>query len=83
MKIQITAVLLTASLSRAILRVLINHAEERGENATFLTERWAKTFRSCAQLISVELADLYGFLPLNIFELLYHEAIRPFYKKRC
>ena len=62
-KIQITAALLTLVVSRAILRVLVDHAEERGEDATFPTERWATTFRSYAQLILMELADLYGFPP--------------------
>ena len=74
MKIQITAALLTLVVSRAILRVLVDHAEERGEDATFPTERWATTFRSYAQLVLMELADLYGFPPPNIPELLYQEA---------
>ena len=76
-KIQITAALLTLVVSRAILRVLVDHAEERGEDATFPTERWATTFRSYAQLILMELADLYGFPPPNIPELLYQEAKQP------
>jgi hypothetical protein len=45
-KIQITAALLITSVSRAILRVLVDHAEERGENVSLPTERWATTFRS-------------------------------------
>jgi IS4 transposase len=76
-KIQITAALLTLVVSRAILRVLVDHAEKRGEDATFPTERWATTFRSYAQLILMELADLYGFPPPNIPELLYQEAKQP------
>ena len=76
-KIQITAALLTLVVSRAILRVLVDHAEERGEDATFPTERWATTFRSYAQLILMELADLYGFPPPNVPELLYQEAKQP------
>jgi IS4 transposase len=76
-KIQITAALLTLVVSRAILRVLVDHAEERGEDVSFPTERWATTFRSYAQLILMELADLYGFPPPNIPELLYQEAKQP------
>ena len=76
-KIQITAALLTLVVSRAILRILVDHAEERGEDASFPTERWATTFRSYAQLILMELADLYGFPPSNIPELLYQEAKQP------
>lgn len=76
-KIQITAALLTLVVSRAILRILVDHAEERGEDASFPTERWATTFRSYAQLILMELADLYGFPPPNIPELLYQEAKQP------
>ena len=76
-KIQITAALLTLVVSRAILRILVDHAEEQDENVTFPTERWATTFRSYAQLILMELADLYGFPPPNIPELLYQEAKQP------
>jgi hypothetical protein len=76
-KIQITAALLTLVVSRAILRVLVDHAEERGEYVSFPTELWATTFRSYAQLIQMELADLYGFPPPNIPELLYQEAKQP------
>jgi len=76
-KIQITAALLTLVVSRAILRVLVDHAEERGEDVSFPTERWASTFRSYAQLILMELAELYGFPPPNIPELLYQEAKQP------
>lgn len=76
-KIQITAALLTLVVSRAILRVLVDHAEERGEECSFPTERWATTFRSYAQLILMELADCYGFPPPNIPELLYQEAKQP------
>ena len=76
-KIQVTTALLTLVVSRTILRVLVDHAEERGEDATFPTERWAMTFRSYAQLILMELADLYGFPPPNIPELLYQEAKQP------
>jgi len=76
-KIQITAALLTLVVSRVILRALVDHAEELGENATFPTERWATTFRSYAQLILMEVADLYGFPPSNIPELLFQEAKQP------
>ena len=64
-------------VSRAILRVLVGHAEERGEGVSFPTERWATTFWSYAQLILMELADLYDFPPPNIPELLYQEAKQP------
>ncbi len=65
-KIQSTAALLTSSVSRAILRVLVDHAEEREEDAIFPTERWMTTFRSYVPLILMELADRYEFPPLNI-----------------
>ena len=83
-KIQITAALLTLVVSRAILRVLVDHAEKRGEDVSFPTERWATTFRSYAQLILMELADLYGLPPPNIPELLYQEAKQPLpAEERC
>ncbi len=76
-KIQIVAALLTLIVSRAILRLLVDHAEERGDDCTFPRERWATTFRSYAQLILMELANLYGYPPPNIPELLYQEAKQP------
>jgi len=57
--------------------VLVDHAEERGEDVLFPTERWAATFRSYAQLILMELAELYGFPPPNIPELVCQEAKQP------
>jgi putative transposase len=42
-KIQIVAALLTLVVSRAILRELVDHAEECGEECSFPTERWATT----------------------------------------
>jgi putative transposase len=59
-KIQIVEALLTLVVSRAILRELVDHAEERGDQCSFPTERWATSFRSYAQLILMELADFYG-----------------------
>jgi IS4 transposase len=76
-KIQITAALLALVVSRAILRVLVDHTKERGEDATFPTERWPMTFRSYARLILMEPADIYGFPPPDIPELLYQEAKQP------
>jgi hypothetical protein len=76
-KIQIVAALLTLVVSRAILRLLVDHAEDRDEDCTFPRERWATTFRSYAQLILMELAELYEYPPPNIPELLYQEAKHP------
>jgi IS4 transposase len=75
-KIQIVAALLTLVVSRATLRLLVDHADGRGEECSFPTERWATT-RSYAQLILMELADWYGVPPPNILELLYQEAKQP------
>jgi putative transposase len=73
-KIQITAALLTLVVSRAILRVLVDHAEERGEDVSFPTERWAATFRSHAQLILFELGEYLGYSPPSLLERLIEDA---------
>jgi IS4 transposase len=42
-RIQVTAALLTLVVSRAILRLFMNHAHEQGDDCVFPTERWATT----------------------------------------
>ena len=49
-KIQITAALLTPVVSRAILGVTVDYVEERGDDTTVPTERWATT---CETLIMI------------------------------
>ncbi|MFB6295304.1 MAG: IS4 family transposase, partial [Halobacteriales archaeon] len=44
-RIQVLSALLTLVVSRAILRALVDHAEEHGDDGVFPTERWATTFR--------------------------------------
>ena len=45
-RIQVTAALLTLVVSRAILRLFVDHAQELGDKCVFPTERWATNFRS-------------------------------------
>jgi hypothetical protein len=56
-EIQITPALLTLLVNRATLRVMVYHAEKRGDDVAYPTERWATTFRSYARVILMELAD--------------------------
>ena len=49
--IQVTAALLTLVVSRAILRLFVDHAHEQGDECRFPTERWATTFGSYAQQV--------------------------------
>ena len=48
-EIQVLAALLTLVVSRALLRALVEHAEDQNEEAVFPAERWAATIRSLAQ----------------------------------
>ena len=68
------AALLTTSISRAILREFVDHAEEQDEGCVFPTERLAATFRSLAPLILQEIAADYGYPSPNLGEILYREA---------
>jgi len=43
-RIQVTAALLTLVVSRAILRLFVDHAREQGDDCVFPLERWATTF---------------------------------------
>ena len=73
-RIQVLAALLTLVVSRAILRVFVDHAEDCGDGATFPAERWATTFRSVAQLVLLDIAESYGYPPPDLSEFLYLEA---------
>ena len=77
LKIQITSALMPLVVSRAILRVMVDNAEKRGEDVSFPTERWATTFRSYARLILMKIADVHDFPPPNIPKLLYQETQHP------
>ena len=70
-EIQVLAALLTLVVSRALLRALVEHAEDQNEEAVFPAERWAATIRSLAQLLLQEIAAGYGYPPPNLGELLY------------
>ncbi len=76
-RIQVLAALLTLVVSRAILRVFVDHAEDCGDGATFPPERWATTFRSVAQLVLLDIAKSYGYPPPDLSEFLYLEAQQP------
>jgi hypothetical protein len=76
-RIQVLAALLTLVVSRAILRALCDRAAEAEDSRIILTERWAATFRSAAQLLLLELAGFYGYPPPDLGEFLYQEAIQP------
>jgi hypothetical protein len=76
-RIQVLAALLTLVVSRALLRVFVDQANERQDGATFPAERWATTFRSVAQLVLLEIAAGYGYLRPNLAEFLYREAQQP------
>jgi putative transposase len=76
-RIQVLAALLTLVVSRAILRVFVDHAEDCGDGATFPPERWATTFRSIAQLVLLDIAESYGYPPPDLSEFLYLEAQQP------
>ncbi|GGI95687.1 hypothetical protein GCM10008995_02200 [Halobellus salinus] len=58
-RIQVLAALLTLVVSRAILRVFVDHADDYGDGATFPPERWATTFRSVAQLVLFDIVEAY------------------------
>lgn len=68
------AALVTLVVSRAILRVFVHYATEFGDGATFPPERWATTFQSIGQLVLLDTAAAYGFLPPNLSKFLYREA---------
>jgi len=76
-RIQVLAALLTLVVSRALLRVFVDQANERQDGTTFPAERWATTFRSVAQLVLLEIAAGYGYLRPNLAEFLYREAQQP------
>jgi IS4 transposase len=73
-RIQVLAALLTLVVSRAILRALCDHAEEREDGFFFVTESWAETLRSAAQLILQNIAAGYGYPPPNVGAFLYQEG---------
>jgi IS4 transposase len=76
-RIQVLAALLTLVVSRAILRVFVDHAEECGDGVTFPPERWATTFRSVALLVLLDVAAAYDYSNPNLPEFLYREAQQP------
>ncbi|QSG13496.1 IS4 transposase (plasmid) [Halapricum desulfuricans] len=41
------------------------------------TERWATTFRSIAQLVLLDITELYDYPPPDLAEFLYLEAQQP------
>ena len=70
-RIWIMAALLTLVVSRAILRALCDHAEKQEDGLFFVTESWAETLRSAAQLILQDIAAGYGYPPPNVGAFLY------------
>ncbi|WP_318569943.1 IS4 family transposase [Salinigranum marinum] len=75
-RIQVTAALLTLVVSRAILRLFVDHAQELGDDCVFPTERWAKTFRSYAQQVLSEIVVSFSYEP-NLPDTWYREARQP------
>lgn len=75
-RIQVTAALLTLVVSRAILRLFVDHAEELGDTCVFPTERWATTFRSYAQQVLSEIVVSFDYDP-NLPNTWYREARQP------
>jgi len=69
----VVAALLTLTVSRALLGVF----QELFPGTVFPRERWAKTFRSLAQLILEDLAQSFGHPPPNLPELMLRDACQP------
>ncbi len=69
----VVAALLTLTVSRALLGVF----QELFPETVFPRERWAKTFRSFAQLILEDLAQSLGHPPPNLSELMFRDARQP------
>jgi len=69
----VVAALLTLTVSRALLGVF----QELFPETVFPCERWAKTFRSLAQLILEDLAQSFGHPPPNLSELMFRDACQP------
>ena len=69
----VVAALLTLTVSRALLGVF----QELFPETVFPRERWAKTFRSLAQLILEDLAQSFGHPPPNLSELMFRDARQP------
>jgi IS4 transposase len=75
-RIQVMAALLTLVVSRAILRLFVDHAEEMGDDCVFPTERWATTFRSYAQQVLSEIVVSFDYDP-NLPNTWYRETRQP------
>ena len=69
----VVAALLTLTVSRALLGIF----QERFPETVFPRERWAKTFRSVAQLILEDLAQSLGYPPPNLAEVMFRDARQP------
>ncbi|ADE02119.1 ISH8-type transposase ISHvo13 (plasmid) [Haloferax volcanii DS2] len=69
----VVAALLTLTVSRALLGVF----QRMHPETMFPRERWAKTFRSFAQLILEDLAQSFGHPPPNLAELMFCNARQP------
>jgi hypothetical protein len=80
-RVQVTAALLTLVVSRAILRLFVDHAQELGDDCVFPTERWAKTFRSYAQQVLSEIVVSFSYEP-NLPNTWYREARQPSLSRR-
>jgi IS4 transposase len=72
-RIQAKAALLTPVVSRAIVRLFVDYAEELGDDCVFPTERWATTFRSYAQQVLSEIVVSFDYDP-NLPDTWYREA---------
>jgi hypothetical protein len=70
-EILIYAALLTLLVSRALLNVVTDHADDE---AVFPPERWAATFRSHAQLILQELSQHLGYSPPPLLDRIAADA---------
>ena len=74
MRILLYAALLSLLVSRDLLDLVTEQADDE---LFFLTERWAATFRSHAQLILHELSEFLGYSPLPLLDRLTEDAQKP------
>lgn len=73
-KVLILASVLTLVVSRVLLGLFREVAEERGEDVIFPPERFARVFESFAPTIADGLSVFLGYEPSDHFELMYTEA---------
>ena len=76
-KVLILASVLTLVVSRVLLSLFREIADERGDEAVFPPERFGRIFESFAPTIADRLSRFLGYDPPDLFELMYTEAQKP------